>query len=86
VNPKTESGHISDIVHLPRRRDWSHLRDDLATLGPGQLLSIRVPSDITVKNLRSTVLVIGRRLDFGDKWILVTKSEKSVIHCFLAPR
>lgn len=81
----TETGHLSDIADLKPRKDWSHLRSDLEALQPGQRLTIKLPADISMKDLRATVLTISRRIDFGN-WVIATRSDNDVLHCFLAPK
>ena len=83
--PQVTTGKISDLVRVSTDDvDWSHLRDDLRALQPGDVLTVKCPHGVKLSRLRSTILTYGRRIFADKEWTVSTRTVGDRVHCFLA--
>ena len=84
IRPEITGGKVSDLVKAQEDVvDWSHLRDDLEKLEPGETLSVKCPDGMRVSRLRSTILTYGKRIFEGKDWTVSTRTIGGRVHCFL---
>lgn len=81
---RVKNGRLSDLAQAGHRADWSGLNDKLKAIEPGEVVSAECPKGVSLSAFRSTILTNGKRFHQGA-WVLTTRKEGSVIHCFLAP-